>query len=310
MSKRNQGGTNKVAILLGVAFICMIGVGISYVMFPGLYQSVLSDLVERDQVIVTGYVREFGGAHANAANSPIYVFDSDMVFLEAPTSATGLYTIGMMLYEGTVLKIQVRQAAPLTADPYLSVLETRTVPNAGPGDTVIIPVIYVYDATGTAPLLNCTDQSGNNIYYRSSYFINTTDTMITIHMSGADADTAWGGVETRDYATANDDRWSGPVFVWTGTAAQSWATAPDWTISDPTNIYYVWRLPQLFDSTADATDDITTKSITTVAGFAADPTVTLDAYSTVLLDLNGNIVVGNLVDGAGGSITVLTTRVG
>jgi len=306
----------KAIIVMGVIFL---GIGVGHIVTGGrLFTTLLpgtGPISGAKLVTVNGYIYENGGAHAVVASCNVYVFDENMNFLEAPTTdANGKFALSSMRYEGEKLYLQVRQAAPGSADPYLSDLIERIVPfGAGEaGDTLTIDPIFVWDATETAPTQTFKDQAGNAISDNSANYLNTSDTQLTLFLSAIDEDTAWGPDYTTvvDYSSEEGDMWTGPILVWKGTAAQAWSTSPTWTVSDPTNIYYIWSIPQLIDSSASSSDDSLTFTVSVTGGFAADASVVLDCYDTVKLNSDGTFAIGNLSDGPGGGpSSAVTTKV-
>ncbi len=306
MSNRKSKGMSTGNKMVAIGLIVMLGVGVAFVASGGTFFGLFPGLEPAGkQVIVSVYVYEEGGAHAVVASIAVFMFDEDMNFIEtATTAATGLATFSEMQPEGSTLYFQARQAAPLTADPYLGSVETRIVPVSGEaGDTITVKSILVWDATETPPTFNVTALDGRGIY-TSTNFINDTDTGFNILYSAIDADTAYGlPSRTVDYTSDAQRQWTTPIFVWRGTAPQTWDTDPTWTISSPTYIYYIWEMPQLVDSTASTTDDLNMFTIHAGATLALDSDIILDIYDSIMLDGNGQATIGALVDAAGGAAT-------
>ena len=243
------------------------------------------------------------------------------------TTSSGSIQVPGPIYSNSYLWAQPRAAAPDAADPYLGKIVRFHVPSAASGgydanDDVTF-TLWVRDATATSPTFAVKDGAGATIDDNSADYFNTTDTTFQILLNTIDADTWYGGENQEvngehpyiiDYATG--DLWEqGVFFVWKGTVSQPF-TSYTYTFSDPTNIYYVWRIADYIvdDSLTTEVDDIFSSMLgTDGSSLNADATVVLDVYDMLKvgtgLAWRGATSSSDLLNGVSLDVTAITTKV-
>lgn len=216
---------------------------------------------------------------------------------ESATASSGKVTFAETYVTGMDIFVQARQAAPSSADPYMTPLRKITIPIDGvqeAGDTYSMGNLWVRDVSATAPTLTVKDQNDNAISDNTVNYINTTDTSITLTLSALDSDT-WWGVETGDESLSLQGL-NFPVltdwqtgykyancFYWKGTVSQD-ITTPCLSFSDPTNIYYIFIVSGFCDDSNVQTDDKISWTVAFGSAIIADSTVVLDAFDVQRFD--------------------------
>jgi len=234
------------------------------------------------------------------------IYDENGTFIESATASSGQVTIGTMLRGGQTIIIQAVANDPSDGvDPYLSPPIKVTVPMAEAGDTVSLGTFYVYDVS-TAPTLSATDQDGNSVADATLNYINTTDTAVRVSITGVDEDTVFGLGEIIEYLETGD-HYDGLFLVWKGTVAQEF-TDVDYFHSDPSNVYYVWRLGQIVNDADVPGDGSLTVSITVNGGFTADSSVTITIVDMCKVQADGEPVWSALFS-SDVAVTAITTKV-
>jgi hypothetical protein len=254
----------------------------------------------------------------------VNMYDMSGNFMDTCTTSSGVGTFSGMYLVGDSVQLQARQAAPATADPYISPLSEWVVSSAGESaDTVVLrsvvddkAILWLKDAAGaegatggTMILRNGWDNQTISDAVNNEF--NTTDSAFKATLTLAASNTYFGGDDFVDMITGR--QYKGGVFLfWKGTASQSWANTPDYTFSDPSNIYYVWKISDglYYDANGAMTTRTVTAviSITAAAGsFADDATVIIDICD--LLDISQMDTSAMFVDGGATTITAITSAI-
>lgn len=244
----------------------------------------------------------------------VNMYDMDGNFIDTVTTSSGVATFGMMLEVGRHVQLQGRPAAPATADPYITSLTEWVVPTAGESaDTVSLrnvatgeSIMWLRDVGSSAPTFTVRNGFDNHTLTgtAATSYLNTTDDAIKVTLTVATANTYYGGESFTDMETGKVYL-GGVWFVWQGTVTQDF-TDFDYTISDPTNIYYIWKLSDgiYYDSDGDIAAKSVTALITLQSGstFTADSSISLDCYD--LMWLNSGDISSSACFINGGSIDV------
>jgi hypothetical protein len=309
MSRRStKNGRNQT--IFSVAIVVMLAIGLGYLTSGGTWWGLFGTTTPIGPAVNVSpqfYLFEDGGAHAALNGVNVNIYDADGDFVQSATSAaTGLVTLATM-QSGKVIKIQARQAAPATADPYVTPVLTRTVPAGSSGDTVTMLPVYAWDVTGTDPTLAVSDQAFGVVADTTNYYFNATDTQAIIRYSAIDADTAWGFEPFTDLVTGRS--YGGPVLVWKTNTSQAWLTAPDFTVSDPDFSYYIWHIDRLIDNSNIDTDDSVTVTLIPVTAFTTGQLVEINIFAGYEVSSTGQFLIGNLMNGASGIVNDIDTIV-
>jgi len=269
----------------------------------------LSDIFNRlpsptgDFVSVEFYSRDaLTGADQDIAWN---IYDSNGNLIETATASSGKVTLGTMLREGETVILQAVANDPSDGcDPYPSVQYTVTVPFADAGDTVSLGVFTVYDAS-TAPTLVVTDQGANSIADTTGNYFNTSDTGFIVTITGVVSGDAYG-VNDFTYAETGD-HYGGLFVIWKGTASQNFAA--DYTLSDPTNIYYIWEIDPVINDPNDPSDGAKTIQFSVTTGsLASDASVTITLVDMAKVDASGTPLLGSLF-ASDIAVTAINTKV-
>lgn len=232
------------------------------------------------------------------------IYDASGSFIESGTASSGKVTVGAMQISGTKLKIQCVANDPsdgMGGAVYPSVVYTVTVPWADPGDTVSLGTFKVYD-TSTAMTIATWDQGGASIADSVNNYFNTTDTGFTFMLHTCVSDDSHGLGAIIQYLETGDF-YGGGYIVWNflqfycinqrGTVSQQFVA--DYTFTDPTNVYYAWRIDRIVND-ADVPDDgVYSVFISVTSGsLAADATVAIDFYDMAKCESNGKPIWGSI----------------
>jgi len=276
---------------------------------------------EGDEVYFKVAVKENLGAYSAVSSCVVYAYDEDGNYLTSVTTdSDGIATFDTMTFlEGTHVWLQARQAAPATADPYVSPLIEFIVGNGDPADTVSArnaetgeSTLWVRDVTGTAPTMSLYDDAGNSISGGSSHNLTTSDSQWKIDLF-LSTDDVWYGAEDFTDMVSGDSYIGGIWVVWKGTKTQQFEQGNAdafYTWSDPTHVYYAWH----FD-TALWTDSLRTgdnDSFSNVFKLSGSNTFTADTVTIDVFDLykdSGSMNINNFVDGGAVGVTAATVYI-
>ena len=314
--KKGKKDQKKAILLVGTALLCIAVIVVAWVL-PVLQQmdNPLMTLIDEDlteeevldnpQVNVKIYCKKI--LARTSSDQLIDIYNYNMEYIETVTTSSGVATLAHMYHTEQSLWAQGRQAAPASADPYVTPITEFTVPGADAGDTVSLGTLWVRDVTGTAATFGVRALDGQAISDNTVNYLNTTDTAFTVTLSSIDDNTYYGMESFIDYQT-NREYLGGLWFVWKGTLGQSFAS--DYAFADGTNVYYVFHIAaHLVDDLNIATDDVISAVIATQGGAAlvADATVVLDVYDGIWLIGGGVSTVASFLDVK--SVTAITTKV-
>jgi hypothetical protein len=271
------------------------------------------------------YVKITTRLYLTLATSNVIVNMYDMAggFLDTVTTSSGVGTFSGMYLVGDEVQLQARPAAPATSDPYITPLSTWVVSSAGESaDTVVLrkasddtAILWLKDAAGTegvngATMILRNGWDNQTISNAVNLEMNTTDDAFKATLTLTATNVYWGGDDFTDMITGRQYI-CGVFLVWKGTATQPWADAPDYEFSDPTNIYYVWKISEglFYDTNGDLTSRTVTAIFTVTSGdsFANDPTVIIDMNDMIDLSQMGSA--SCFVDGSSITITAITTAI-
>ena len=247
----------------------------------------------------------------------VNMYDASGNFIDTVTTSSGVGTFSGMYLVGSSVWLQARQAAPASADPYVSPLAEYIVSSAGESaDTVVLKnaatneaILWLQDV-GDDDGMVIRNGFDNNTITSTVQYINTTDDAVKVSLTLSTSNVFYGCTDFKDMITGR--QYDGGVFVmWKGTVPQLWSDAPKYTFSDPTNVYYIWEIsPGIFyDANGNLADRSVTAVFTVTAGntFAADATVVIDIFDMVDLAQLGSSAC--LIDGGSGGITAITTKI-
>ena len=263
------------------------------------------EVLDNPQVTVKIYCKKL--LARTSSDQLIDIYNYDLTYIETVTTSSGVATLGHMYHTEQSLWAQGRQAAPASADPYVTGLTEFIVPVADAGDTVSLGTLWVRDVTATAATFAVTPTTGAAVSDTSTAYFNTTDTAFTVQLTAIDSNTYYGMESFTDHQTGREYL-GGLWFVWKGTIGQSFAA--DYAFADGTNVYYVFYIgAELVDDANSAIDDILSAVIATQGGAALveDATVNLDVYDGIWLINNGVNSVASFIDVK--SVTAIDTKV-
>lgn len=248
----------------------------------------------------------------------VNMYDMDGNFIDTCTTSSGVGTFSGMYAVGREVQLQGRQAAPATADPYVTPVLTFIVSPAGESaDTVVLKnkataeaILWFKDVSASAATMVIRNGFDNNTISSTVQQFNTTDDAFKVSLTVVSSNCYYGGDSFTDMITGR--AYAGGVFLqWKGTATQLWENVPDYTFSDPTNIYYVWKISDgiWYDANGDISARTVTAVISITAGntFADDASVTIDIFD--LLDLSQMGSSGMFVDGGATAVTAISTDI-
>ena len=339
-----SGGSGKRWLVIGAVVIGIIVVG-SIVGVNLSFQ--IGEQIEAEgvdqQVDLTVMVSDsLSSAAINAAN--VYVWKvnplegdnfRDVYEIKA-TVSTGIADFQNPFYEGEDVWVQVRQAAPTSADPYMSPIYEGKVPQVSrANDEVSLGTINVRDFN-TAPTLVARDQGGSLVENDTAlFFFDTTDTLLEVTYSAVDSDDWWGMIPqdpnfVGDLSTLSIADPTGflpdPAMVQDGNVVaimdgetgywyavnvlmiKSGAAQPisnyDLDYSAGGTAFYVFFIPTLADDSSISDDDREQYDVTFSAAAVADAVFDIDLFDlTKWEDMSNGIYSGSL------NPTALTSKV-
>jgi hypothetical protein len=248
----------------------------------------------------------------------VNMYDASGHFIDTCTTSSGVGTFSSQYQVGSSVWLQGRQAAPASADPYITPLTEFTVSSAGESaDTVVLKnaatgdaILWFRDVSGSAATMVIRNGFDNNTIASTAEYVNTTDDAIKVSLTVVSADCYYGGEDFTDMVTGRQYD-CGVFFVWKGTVPQLWQVAPKYTFSDPTNVYYIWEISSgiFYDSNGNIGDRTVTAVFSVTAGntFADDATLVLDINDMIDISQLGGA--GCLIDGGSTAVTPITTKI-
>lgn len=248
----------------------------------------------------------------------VNMYDASGEFLDTVTTSSGVGTFTGLYNPGAHVWLQARQAAPASADPYVTPLSEWVVPLAGESaDTVALrnvltgeSILWLRDVTSTAPTLVVRNGWNNATVSSTVQQFNTTDNQFTISLTLSVANTYYGAEDYTDMKTGRQYD-GGIFFMWKGTSGtQSWDQTPKYTFADMTNVWYVWEVSAagMYYDANDLTYAFVsyTVQVTSAQGtFNDDTGITLDVYD--MLDLSQVGTSSMFVDGGAVAVTGVST---
>ncbi len=248
----------------------------------------------------------------------VNMYDEAGNFIDTVTTSSGVGTFSGMYAVGREVQLQGRQAAPASADPYITPLTAFIVSNAGESaDTVVLKnkatkdsILWFKDVSGSAPTMVIRNGFDNNTISDTTQQLNTTDDAFKASLTVASSNCYYGADSFTDMITGRS--YAGGVFLyWKGTVTQQWENVPTYTWSDPTNTHYVWKIADAiwYDANGDISSRTVTAVISITAGntFADDTSVTIDMFDMIDLSQMGSS--GCLIDGGSTGVTAISTDI-
>jgi hypothetical protein len=252
----------------------------------------------------------------------VNMYDEGGNFIDTVTTSSGIGTFTGLYNPGQYLWLQARQAAPASADPYVSPLSKWVVPSAGESaDTVSLKnaatgesIMWVRDVTSTAPTLVVRNGWNNDTVSTTdtTHSFNTTDSGFHATLSLTVSNTYYGAEDFTDMETGKV--YDGGVFLVLRTNNTHDFTDYDYLISDTSYNYYIWEIaPQgiYYDSDGDLTAKTVTAHVTLLSGstFTADSSMVFDCHDFIKLTGGVPLSSADLIDGGAVAVTAVTTVV-
>lgn len=253
----------------------------------------------------------------------VNMYDSETAteIIDTTTTASGIGTFTGLYNPGEIVWLQARQAAPATADPYVTPLAKWVVPSAGESaDTVALrnvntgaSILWVRDVTGTAPTLVVRNGWNNNTVSSTdtTNSFNITDSGFIATLSLTASDTYYGAEDFTDMKTGK--AYAGGTWLVLKTNNTHDFTDYDYIISDTQYNYYIWKMTDeiYYDADGDLSKKAVTLNIQLLSGstYSEDSSMVFDCYD--FLKLTGGMVVSNadFIDGGAVAVTAVTTVV-
>lgn len=248
----------------------------------------------------------------------VNMYDESGDFLDTVTTSSGVGTFSSQYKVGQSVWLQGRQAAPATADPYVTPLTEFIVSPAGESaDTVVlknaqtgVAILWFRDVSGADATMVIRNGFDNVSITGAANYINTTDSAIKVSLTVTSTDCYYGAEDFTDMVTGRTYD-GGVFFVWKGTVPQLWEVSPKYTFSDPTNVYYIWEISAyiFYDSNGNIGDRTVTAVFSVTSGntFADDATLVLDINDIIDTTQLGSS--GCLIDGGSTAVTGITTKI-
>jgi hypothetical protein len=251
----------------------------------------------------------------------VNMYSMDGKFVDTCTTSTGVGTFSTMMTVGTHVLLQARQAAPATSDPYVTPTEEYVVPSAGQSaDTVALQsvvtgeaILWCRDISASNPTMSIRNGFDNNTISSAQNYLNTTDYAFKVTITVVSSNCYYGCPDFTDMISGNVYR-GGVWVVWKGLAQQNFANY-DYTFSDPTNIYYIWKISDgiWYDSNAQTFTSRSCSAYISIVNpadtFNADATVIIDVFDMMYL-VGGTVgSAGCFVDGGSTGVAAITTKI-
>lgn len=313
-------------MVIGVALLLVLVGSYNYGLFDNLMSSTplappTTDVGQGDEVYFKISVKKDLGSYAAGTSIDVYIYDADGNYMMSATSdgTTGVATFNVAtVKEGSHVWLQARQAAPTSADPYITPLTEFVVGFGDPTDTVSIrnvetgeSTLWVRDVTGTAPTMSLYDDAGNNIT-AGAHNLTTSDTQWKIDLYLSIDDVGYGAADFTDMITG-DEYIGGIWVVWKGTVTQQFeqGNADEfYSWSDPTNVYYAWHFDEQLWTDSLRTGDV--DDFANVFKLSGTNTFNADTASIDVFDLyknSGSMNINNFIDGGSVGITAATVYI-
>jgi hypothetical protein len=328
---RNITGLTQMGWVAVIVVVLVVAGGYNAGWFTGTpVQSAIDTVFDVETDITVGLndvffktqVREDLGAFADANIIVNAYSDETGTWLATATASSGLATFSAAsVKEGSYVWLQARQAAPSSADGYVTPLAKYRVGNGDPTDTVsaynaetgqaVIWVRNLHDST--APTFVFTDASGDDVKDGTTDNITTTDTFFRVMVAVLDDECGYGALDFTDMVSG--DSYKGGIWiVWRGTKTLdfeqgsarellSWGT-PDY-------VYYAWNFyTQLWQDSLRSGDQNSITATIQLSGsdtFADTDTLQFDIFD--LMKVSGSVSINSFVDGGSLSPTAITAYI-
>ena len=269
-------------------------------------------LPDADDVYFKVQVKEDLGAFASEdIIVNCYADAAGSEYLGSATAASGLATFsGFSVKEGQHVFLQGRQAAPASADGYITPITEFTVGLGDPADTVSAKntatgesILWVRNLhASTEPIFAFYAPDGADLVSGTADNLTTTDLYFSMTIRIAEDECGYGAPDFVDAVTG--EKYIGGIWiVWRGTNNYDFEQGSaryhlSW--SDPTYSYHAWNYDvRLWQDSLKTGDVNVFTAIMTLANGAdfdqGSETLSLDVYD-MMLD-TGTPGIGNFVDG-------------
>lgn len=271
----------------------------------------IDPLVDADDVYFKIQVKESLGAMASE-DIIVNAYDADgITYLGSATASSGLATFsGFSVKEGQSVWVQGRQAAPASADGYITPLTEFIVGQGDPSDTVsakqrdgssILFVSNLHDST--EPIFAFYAPDGQDLVSGTADNLTTADLYFSMTIRISDDECNYGAPDFVDRVTG-EEYIGGIWVVWRGTNAYDFEQGSarhhiSW--SDPTYTYNAWNYDtRLWQDSLQTGDVNVFTAIMTLANGAdfdqGAETLQLDVFDMMLVT-GTTYGIGNFVDG-------------
>lgn len=322
IKKKDKPKVYALLLLVGIFGAMQLGYlemfGLAPINFQTATGTVIDDDIEVYVKITTRLLLS-----ASTTDLAVNMYDSPTAtnIIDTVTTSSGIGTFTGLYNPGESLWLQGRQAAPATADPYVSPLTEWTVPSAGESaDTVALKnvatgesIMWFRDVTSTAPSLVVRNGWNNDTLSTTSttHAFNATDSGFIATLSLTISDTYYGAADFTDMETGKS--YAGGVFLVLKTNNTHDFTDYDYIISDTQYNYYIWKMNDAiyYDADGDLSAKSVTLNIQLLSGstYTTDSSMVFDCYD--FLKLTGGMVMSNadFVDGGAVAVTAVTTAI-
>lgn len=232
------------------------------------------------------------------AATPIRVYDAAKVFIESASTSSGVATFKAPYWEGETIYLQIRAAAPNSADyvTYTSPLIEILVPEGDVNGDAELSTIGIWETTTSVATLTITDQDGASISDTTQNYINTTDTSVDVLVS-ITADCVYGTPEAFTDMDTGKHYLAGVWLRVNCTQPQS-INNYDAHFYSQYGHYYIFSIPMVIrDSDFGYTTGRTFSIDTGTSGFSASANFTLDLFDTCWADSLAGISENSFMNG-------------
>ena len=279
---------------------------------PFTFGTIDLDLVGADDVYFKIQVKESLGAFASE-DIIVNVYDMDMVYLGSATASSGLATFaGFSVKEGQHVFVQGRQAAPATADGYVTPLTEFIVGQGDAADTVsakdaitgesILWVDNLHDST--EPTFAVYAPDGQDLTAGTADNLTTADLYFSLTIRIAE-DECWFGAPDFTDGVTGEDYIGGIWIVWRGSNSYDFEQGSarhhlSWDTT--TYSYHAWNFDVRLWQDSLRTGDVNVYTMIMTLANGADfdqgaETLSIDVYDMMLNTGLGNPQIGNFIDG-------------
>jgi hypothetical protein len=314
--------------VFGLAILAFLAVG--FFGIPGYVDPFLADLFGQagfgdddvdDSIEVYVKITTRLRLALSTSDLTVNMYDASGEFIDTVTTSSGIGTFTGLYNPGEYVWLQARQAAPASADPYVTPLSKWVVPSAGESaDTVSLKnvdtgesILWLRDVTGTAPTLVVRNGFDNDTVSTTTtvHSFNTTDGGFKATLTLLDDDTYYGAQSFTDMI--NGKTYEGGVWLVLKSNNTHSFTDYDYIISDTQYNYYIWKMAETleYDSNGNVALRAATLSVAMASGvyYTADSSMVFDAYD--LLEMHNGLPLSNsdFIDGGAVAVTAVTTVV-